>query len=286
MKTEPRRLAITLIQLTVGAVLCAVAVNGILIPCRFLSSGFTGLALILSYLFPALPSVPVLFMVLNAPVFILGWRMVGRRFFSYSLVGMFLFTAALEVAHWEFPVMDRAMAALLAGIISGAGGGLILRSAGSAGGADILAVIMVERFSIRLGSTMLAFNAAILAVSAVFYSLESALYTLVFLYVTANITNLVVTGLSQRKAVMVISPKNQEIARAILGELKRGATVIPAQGAYSGRGLTMVYTVVSQRELGRIKRLIKREDPEAFMVATDTLEVMGKDIGNQPHWSG
>jgi uncharacterized membrane-anchored protein YitT (DUF2179 family) len=285
-QSDLEKLARNLLLLAVGSYLCAVAVNGILIPHRFLSSGFTGLALIIHYLWDGGPDVAALYGLINIPVFVLGWRLVGRRFLLYSLAGAVIFTLALEVAAFEFPVQDRIMAALLAGIITGLGGGLILRSAGSAGGSDILSVIMVERFSIRLGSTTLAFNSIVLAGAAFLYSLDGALYTLVFLFVSAHVTNLVVTGLSQRKAVLIISPRHSEIARSILERLQRGATLLPAEGAYTGQAEKVVYTVVSFREIGRLKQLVKAVDPGAFMVVTDTREVMGLDIGNQPHWGG
>jgi uncharacterized membrane-anchored protein YitT (DUF2179 family) len=283
-QSDLEKLARNLLLLAAGSYLCAVAVNGILIPHRFLSSGFTGLALIIHYLWDGGPGVAAIYGLINIPVFVLGWRLVGRRFLLYSLAGAVIFTLALEVAAFEFPVQDRIMAALLAGIITGLGGGLILRSAGSAGGSDILSVIMVERFSIRLGSTTLAFNSIVLAGAAFLYSLDGALYTLVFLFVSAHVTNLVVTGLSQRKAVLIISPRHAEIARSILERLQRGATLLPAEGAYTGQAEKVVYTVVSFREIGRLKQIVKAVDPGAFLVVTDTREVMGLDIGNQPHW--
>jgi uncharacterized membrane-anchored protein YitT (DUF2179 family) len=273
-----------LVLIAAGSYLCAVAVNGILIPHRFLSAGFTGLALIITYLWQDGPNVAAVYGLINIPVFVLGWRLVGRRFLLYSLAGAAVFTLALEVAAYEFPVQDRIMAALLAGIVNGLGAGLILRSAGSAGGSDILSVIMVERFSIRLGSTTLGFNAIVLAGAALLYSLDGALYTLVFLFVSTHVMNLVVTGLSQRKAVFIISPFHREIARSILERLRRGATLLPAEGAYTGQQEKAVYTVVSFQEIGRLKRIVKDVDPGAFVVVTDTREVMGLDIGNQPHW--
>lgn len=273
-----------LLLISAGSVLVAVAVNGLLIPHRFLAGGFTGLALILHYLFPWLPSVSALYLMLNVPVFIMGWRMVGKRFLFYSLAGALILSMALHWVSWSFPALDRVMAALLAGIIIGLGAGLILRSLGSAGGTDILAVILVKRFSIRLGNTFLAFNATILTVGGLAFSLEAALYALVLLFVSANITNLVVTGLSQRKAVFIVSQRWKDISQGVLNEIKRGATVIPAKGAYTGQTESMIYTVISFHELGRLKSMVHRIDPNAFVVVTNTLEVMGLEIGNQPHW--
>ena len=171
---------------------------------------------------------------------------------------------------------------MLAGIISGAGSGVILKSAGSAGGTDILSVILRNRFSIRIGTTVLAFNTSVLIAASIFSSLESVLYTLIYLYVSSHILNLVVTGLSQRKAVFIISSHWEEIHGEILRKIRRGVTIIRGQGGYSGCEEQILYTVITFRDLPRLKRIIRRVDPVAFVVVTDTLEVMGHRIGNQP----
>lgn len=268
--------------ITAGSILCVVAINGILLPQRFVSGGFAGLSLVLHYAAPQLP-VSGLYFVLNVPLFAVGWFYVGRRFFLYSLAGTLIFTAAVAVIDVHVPVQDKMLAALLAGIISGAGSGLILRSLGSAGGLDILSIFLFQRFSVRLGTTILTFNSILLAASVALF-LEMALYTLVYIYVSSNIVNLVVTGLSQRKAVTVISRCWEEISPMILRDLGRGVTILEGKGGYSGQTERILYTVITFRELARLKRLIHQVDPHAFVVVSDTLEVMGYRIGNQPHW--
>jgi uncharacterized membrane-anchored protein YitT (DUF2179 family) len=96
--------------------------------------------------------------------------------------------------------------------------------------------------------------------------------------------NFVLIGLSQRKALMIISPKWKEISREIMDRLQRGVTVVVGEGGYTGKQLHILYTVISFTELSRFKEMIRKIDPEAFVVVTETLEVMGKRIGNQPHW--
>lgn len=272
-----------LLFITVGSVLCAAATNGIIIPQKFISAGFTGLAVGIFYFLPSF-SVGWLYFFLNIPLFILGWKFVGRRFLLYSVTGMVVFSTTLYVVHVPFPLQDKLLGALLAGIITGTGSGIILRSAGSAGGLDILAVIMLSRFSLRLGSTSLAFNSILLFTAGLLFSLESALYTLIYIFVSSYMLNLVVTGLSQRKSVFIISPQWEGIAQGIREEIQRGYTLIRGQGGYTGKEEQILYTVITFRELPRLKALIRRVDPNAFMVAHDTLEVMGHRIGNQPHW--
>ena len=269
--------------IALGSALCAVALNGILIPRQFLSGGFTGLSLIIHYLFPAFPLAAIYFL-LNIPNFAFGWKYVGRRFFLYSGAGMFIFSAAIQTIHIPLPVYDYLLSALLAGVIVGIGSGIILKSLGSAGGTDILSVVFLKLFSIRLGTTILAFNVIILVAAAALFTLEMALYTLIYLYISSYMVNLVVTGLNQRKAVYVISPQWREISRQIIEELQRGVTILKGEGGYTGKDQHVLYTVITFRELSRLKGLIRRLDPDAFVVVSETLEVMGHRIGNQPHW--
>ncbi|MCJ7595510.1 MAG: YitT family protein [Desulfobacterales bacterium] len=266
-----------------GSALCAVAINGILIPRQFLSGGFTGLALILHYLSPSLPLGGIYFL-LNLPNYAFGWKYVGKRFFIYSVAGMLIFSAAIQGIHVTLPVYDQLLSALLAGIIVGIGSGIILKSLGSAGGTDILSVILLKLFSVRLGTTILAFNSIILGAAALLLPLEKALYTMIYLYITSYMVNLMVTGLSQRKAVFVISPQWQGISQRIMEDIQRGVTIIEGQGAFSGQEQHILYTVITFRELSRLKTLVRAMDPNAFVVVSDTLEVMGRRVGNQPHW--
>ena len=278
-----KQISYNLLLISLGSALVAIALNGIIIPHKFVSGGLTGLALGVHYLFPSLP-VSWLYFIMNIPLFVIGWKFVGRRFFYYSVVGMAIFSAMVEWIYVPLPVQDKILSALFAGIITGIGAGIILKSKGSAGGTDILSVALLNRFSIRVGSTILAFNIIVLTAAAILFSLESALYTLVYMYVSSRIVEVVLTGLSQRKAVIIISPKWEEISRRILKEIVRGVTFIKGQGAYSGQDEKILYTVITFRELPRVKDIVREIDPGAFLVVHETLEVMGHRIGNQPHW--
>jgi len=266
-----------------GCVLCAIAINGILIPQHFATSGITGIALVIHKELPGV-NIGVIYFLCNVPLFALAWMAVGRRFFFYSLVGM---TAlSLSVAFIQIPIHleDKVLNALWAGLISGAGVGISLRSSGSQGGIDILSVMLLKRFSIGIGNTILAVNIIVLLLVALAYSLEALLYTLIVIYVSTKVASIVITGFSQRKAVMIISPAWQKISQEILKDIRRGVTVIKGEGGYSGREENILYTVVTIREVGSLKRLVQRIDPDAFVVISSTQEVMNYRIGNQPHW--
>jgi uncharacterized membrane-anchored protein YitT (DUF2179 family) len=272
-----------LFLLASGSLICALSINGILIPHGFLSGGFVGTTLILHYLFPFLPFAGLYFL-LNIPVYFLGWKYVGKRFFIYSVAGMVIFSLAVLWKPFIIPVHDKILAAIFAGLLSGAGGGIILKSFGSAGGMDILSIILFKRFAIRLGTSILGLNILILSFTAYVFSIEEALYTLIFLFVSTQVLNVVIYGLSQRKAVHIISPQWEKIYKEIMDMVQRGVTILDGRGGYSGQNIQMVFTVVSHQELPRLKKLIDDIDPRAFVVVSDTLEVMGRGIGNQPHW--
>lgn len=277
------KIAYNLVLITVGSIICAVAVNSILIPKQFLAGGITGMAMLIHYLLPFIP-VGVVYFVINIPIFVFGWMFVGRRFFLYSIAGMVIYSLAVLIPFPEITIEDRLLNALSAGIISGIGGGILLRSLGSAGGMDILAIIFLKKYSVRLGTTSLVFNVILMLTAISRLPLEMILYTLIYIYVTAYFVNLVVTGLSQRKSVMIISSQWQEISREIMDKLDRGVTVIHGQGGYSGKQQKILYSVVSFQELARFKEVVRTIDPNAFVVINNTLEVMGHRIGNQPHW--
>lgn len=277
------RLLIDLLLLNTGSALCAIGINGILLPHHFVTGGITGLALLLHNQLPVF-NLGLLYVLLNIPLFIMAWMAVGRRFFVYSIIGTLSLSLALTFIHVEIPLDDQLLSALLAGLITGAGAGLALRSSGSQGGLDILSVMLLKRFSISIDRTVLAISIMVLLFVGISYSLEALLYTLIVIFVSAKMVGVVVTGLSQRKAVLIISPEWQRISHEILKDIRRGVTVLDAQGGYSGRPEKILYTVVTLTELGDLKRLITTIDPDTFVVISDTMEVINYRIGNQPHW--
>jgi uncharacterized membrane-anchored protein YitT (DUF2179 family) len=226
----------------------------------------------------------IIYFLINIPLFALAWMAVGRRFFFYSLAGMAALSLAVAFVNFPIHLDDKILNALWAGLISGVGVGITLKSSGSQGGIDILSVMLLKRFSIGIGNTILAVNCIVLLLVAMAYSLEAVLYTLIVIYVSTKVATIVITGFSQRKAVIIISSKWKEISHEILKDIRRGVTIIKGEGGFSGNEENILYTVVSIREVGSLKRLIQRIDPNAFVVISQTQEVMNYRIGNQPHW--
>lgn len=280
---SPRQLFSDILQMVVGCLISAVAINGILVPQHFVAGGVTGIALILNDMAPHL-GLAGMYLALNIPLFFLAWMAVGRRFFVYSVFGMASLSLAIALVQIEIRVEEPILSALLAGLLIGAGTGLSLRTYGSQGGLDILAVMLMKRFSISIGSTILVVNGLVLLLVSLYYSLEAVLYTMIVLYVSAKMVTLVVTGLSQRKAVIIISSQWQKIAEEILKDIRHGVTIIKGEGGFSGKQEHILYSVIPFSQIGQLKRLVAAIDRDAFVVISDTMEVVNYRIGNQPHW--
>ena len=281
--TTPQQFVLDLLLLVGGSAIFALGINSILKPLHFATGGIAGLALIIQKIVPAL-NLGWIYLLVNIPLFILAWMAVGRRFFFYSLIGMISLTVSLAFVQVPIDLEDKILNALLAGIILGLGAGLSLRSSGSQGGLDILSIMLLMRFSVSLGNTVLTMNTMVLLMVAVFYSLDAVLYTLIVIYVSSKVVSIVVTGLSQRKAVFIISPHWDVIAREILKDIRKGVTIIEGRGGFSREPEHILYAVIPTMEIGQAKVLIRRIDPNAFVVISNTLEVINPRIGNQPHW--
>lgn len=274
-----KRIFLNLFLLTVGSCICAVGINAILVPQKFISGGIIGIALVLHYLIPGL-SLGLTYFLLNIPLILLGWFSVSRKFVYYSCFGMAIFSVATALINPSpIPIDNPILAAVLAGIICGAGGGLILRSRGSAGGIDILAVYLNRKWSIRIGLTSFLANALVLACGGFYFGVEQALYSLVTVYSSSKVLDYVLTGFNQRKSIYIISDHSQEIADQILGRLHRGVTFLKGVGGYSGSEKRIIFCIITMVELSKMKEIVFDIDPEAFVVVNDTLEVLGKRHG-------
>ena len=261
--------------MTLGSFICAIAVNGILIPKHFLSGGVTGISLIVFYFFQRI-DVGWLYLIFNVPLFVLGWMAVSRQFLFYSLFGTGIYALAILVTKVTIAVHDQMLAAILAGIIMGIGSGIIFRSCGSAGGLDIVSIFLNQKYSIRLGHTILASNSLILLACAILFGIDLALYTLVYLFVNTYLIDLVLVGLNQRKTVFIISRNSRQIAEEILKQMHRGVTFFKGEGAYTHKPEDIIYTAITMKELAKLKNLIFSHDKDAFVVVNDTKEVLGK----------
>ena len=265
--------------ITIGSIVFVIGMHSLLIPQHFVSGGITGLAMLAHYRVASL-DVGASFFVLNLPLLLLGWFTISRRFILYTIFGMGFFSLAAKMI--RTPVLqidDPLLAAVFAGAICGIGGGLILRSVGSAGGFDVLGIYINQRFGLRPGIVVFVLNLLPLVLSGLLYSLEIVLYSVIYSFVYGKIVDVVVTGMNQRKSVLIVSKHSHEIAHYILDDVKRGVTFLKGEGAYSGEAQDVILTISTLHEAPRLKAHIFSIDPKAFVVVNDTLEVLGQRHG-------
>jgi uncharacterized membrane-anchored protein YitT (DUF2179 family) len=241
--------------------------------------GFTGITLILYFIFELNPAFSNLW--LNIPLFIIGWRVLGRHAFIYTLIG----TVAVSVFLWLFqnyPVVymplqdDMTLAALFAGVFIGTGLGIVFRFGGTTGGVDIIAKLGFKYYGWSMGRTMFVFDACVIASSLFYLNYREAMYTLLAVFVAAKVIDLMQQGAYSGKAAMIISEKAPEIAETILIEMDRGATLLQGRGSFTGTKREVLYCVVGRNEMVRLKNLIAKVDPHAFVTLQDVQDVMGE----------
>lgn len=269
-----------LFLITIGALIFAFGAKAIVIPQEFISGGITGAGLILTYVVGVFPP-GVWLVILNIPIFILGWIYVSRRFFFYSLYGMLLLSLGLDTLPWTLTIEDTLLAALTAGAIMGAGAGIALRSLGSLGGLDIISVFLSQRFNLGIGKFSFGFNLVLFSGSLFFIGLEHVLYSVFLVFVHAMVMDYFLGMFNQRKMVLVISEKPDELAKAILGTINRGSTFLYGRGAYTGKRKKILLTVVTSLQLKRLEEIIFTIDPKAFTIEENTLNVLGQGFSRR-----
>ena len=269
--------------LTLGSAVCALAVKAIMMEQGLLAAGLTGAALVVHYLHPDLP-VALIYLLINVPVFLIGWRLVGLRFLGYSLWGMLIYALLLWALPWRIELSDPMLAAVVAGGLSGLGIAIILRSCGSTGGTEIISVVLHKCLAVPVGLGAVLVNLAVLAASTLLFPLEQVLYSIVYAIVAMVATNSVFHGMNRREAALIISARWQEIAEALTARHGLGVTQLHGRGTYQGVDRTILFSVVRRRDLPVLKRIALEHDPDAFITIISSGDVTGLQVGNQPHW--
>ncbi|WP_126427252.1 YitT family protein [Brevibacillus marinus] len=260
-----------------GTAIMGFGINAFNIPNNLAEGGITGISIIIKLLLPQVDQ-GVVYFALNIPLFIIGWKVLGRTAFAYTIIGTISLSAFLSLFGTLLtptPLDDTLLASLYAGVTVGAGLGIIFRYGGTTGGVDIIARLLNKIAGISMGRTLFVADMLVIGASLVYLSLESAMYTLVAVFLAARVIDFVQEGAYAAKALTIISDKTADITKQIL-ELGRGVTVLSGKGAYSGGNKEVVYCVVSRNEVVRMKNIVKEIDPHAFVVVNDVHEVLGE----------
>ncbi|AZU63133.1 YitT family protein [Neobacillus mesonae] len=246
---------------------------------KLAEGGFTGITLILYFLFHWDPSYTNL--ILNIPLFFIGWKLLGRNAFLYTIIG----TVGVSIFLWifqrnsiEMPLQhDLTLAALFAGLLAGIGLGIIFRFGGTTGGVDIIARLVQKYVGWNMGKTMFLFDACVITLSLFTYlNYKQAMYTLVAVFVGARVIDFIQEGAYSARGAMIISEKNEEIAEKIMEEMERGVTALRGYGSYTKNEREVLYCVVAKNELIRLKNIITSVDPHAFVSISVVHDVQGE----------
>ncbi|MER2088969.1 YitT family protein [Sporosarcina sp. JAI121] len=241
--------------------------------------GFTGITLILLFAFNWDPA--IMNLILNIPMFIIGWKLLGKKVFIYTVIG----TVAVSVFLKVFMVYqidihlkdDMFLVALFAGVFIGIGLGIIFRYGGTTGGVDIIARLAHKYIGWSMGKTMFLFDALVILVSwAVYLDHRSMMYTLVALFVGARVIDFVQEGAYAARGAFIISESQDEIATKITEDMDRGVTIFKGYGHFTKSDREILYCVVGRNEIVRLKNIITAVDPHAFVSLTDVHDVMGE----------
>ena len=265
--------------IALGSVLFSLSFNWFYVPNQIGFGGLTALGMILNYLSPALP-IGTLVLVLNIPIFILGWKFLGGHTLLSSLFAMAATSVLVDLisALYTFPAMDPMLASIFGGVSLGVSLGMIFSKGATTGGTDLIARLLKLPFAwLPMGKLLLAVDLSmLLAVSVAFRSLESAMYGMISLYISTMVMDVVLYGLDQSKVAYIITSNPRPMAAAIDKQLDRGTTFLHGEGSFTGQDKLVLMCAFKQRQIVPLKALIHELDPDAFLIVCNAHEVLGQ----------
>lgn len=241
--------------------------------------GFTGITLLFYFLWDINPAISNI--VLNVPIFFIGWRYLGRNTFLYTIIGTVSVSGFLELFQThQFSVYlqsDMVLAALFAGVFIGVGLGIIFRHGGTTGGVDIIARLVHKYIGWSIGKTMFLFDLIVITTSIfLILDLVEGMYTIVAVYVGARVIDFIQEGAYSARGATIISNKNNAISKEINTQMDRGVTILSGRGSFTGEKQNVLYCVVARNEIVQLKNLIDQIDPHAFVAVSSVHEVLGE----------
>ena len=262
----------------IGSVIYAFGVIGFLAGNKISPGGVTGVATVLNYLF-SLP-VGTTVLVINLPLLLLGLLKFGKGFILKTAISTVSSSLILDLFEVLLPKMeiDLILASVFGGSLVGLGISIIMLRGSTTGGVDIVAKLVNLRYPhFSVGKIMLITDAFVVMLSALVYkNAQSALYSIVALYASAKIMDLMLYGADKGKIVYIISDKTQDIVSDILTVIKRGVTIIDVTGGFNGDKRKMIMCVLRRNEVHEIYKYARKSDENAFIVVAEAGEILGR----------
>ncbi len=277
-KTKALSLVWPYVVIALASVIYAVGFNWCYKPNEIAFGGITGVGQIINQFLPWAP-IGTIVIILNVPLFLLGWKLLGGHLLVTSLFAMAVSSVFIDLLNsiYVFPPMDPMLACIFGGLLMGLSLGLVFQQGATTGGTDLIARLMKIKIAwLPMGKLLLAIDlVVIVAVALAFRNLYSALYGLVSLYISTLVMDGVLYGLDNAKVAYIISDSHRAIADAIIRDLDRGVTLLHGEGAWSGGEKKVIMCAFKQRQIVEIKRMVKEIDPAAFIIVCEAHEVLG-----------
>lgn len=273
-KEKPLHFAIRFVFIIIGAAMAAAAIELFLVPNSIIDGGIIGISLIVDYL----TAVPfgILLVIINLPFLYFGYKHIGRNFFISSIFAI-VTLALIEIPlHRIEPfVEDPLLATIFGGLLLGTGVGLVIRNGGALDGTEILGILLTKKLPFSIGEFVMFFNVFIFGWAAFVLGIEQAMYSVLTYYIASKTIDVVIQGLDDTKAVLIISEEYEEIGLAINDRLGRSFTKLHGKGGYLNSPKDIIYVVVTRLEITKLKQIVSDIDSAAFLTIMDTQEVHG-----------
>ena len=262
-------------QIIFGCFLGAMAYPLFLTPNHISPGGLTGIAMVFNYLFKA--PVGTTSLLMNVPLFIIGFRAMGKVFVFRSLIAAVLFSVLIDFIPLPVATMEPLLGAVFGGVLLGVGLGLILRGGATTGGTDMAARMLHKKFQhISVGTILFSIDCISVLMAGISIEVEYALYALICIYISDKVVDMVFNGVTHEKACYIISNQHEVIKQEIMIKLERGVTVLHAEGGWSRESRPVLLCVLSAQEVGRVKAIVRAADEAAFVFISDAHEVLGE----------
>lgn len=262
-------------QIVLGCLIGALAYPWFLVPNHIAPGGLTGLATVFNYLFGW--PVGTTSLLMNIPLFLIGFKAMGGGFAIRSLAATLLFSLFIDLLPLGCLTQDPMLASVFGGALLGVGLGLILRAGATTGGTDMAARMVHKHLPyLSVGMILFAIDGIVVVLAGIYIHIEHALYAFISIYVSSRLINLVIDGPTTEKACYVITSAYEQVKTQLMEELNRGVTLLSAKGGFSGEERPILLCVVSAQEVARLKMIVRRIDDKAFVFISDAHEVLGE----------
>ena len=261
-----------------GNILFGLGFNWFLVPHSLNVGGLSGIAMIVQFLIGK-GGIGLYTALMNIPLFLLGYKYIGKSFFWGSLAGMLLNSLFIDLlAALPVPQTEPLLGAIFGGVLTGAGLGVVFLTGASTGGTDILARLLKRKFHVeKLGAVTLCLDIIVLTLTGiVFGDITKALYSAITLFLSAKVLDTVLYGMDNSCVAFIITEKHDEVYLAIDKQLDRGTTFLNGCGGYTRAPRMVLMTAVRSRQVSELKQLVQMIDPDAFMIVQPAHQVLGE----------